>query len=84
MTKNESILKDKHILAVDDERDVLETIQEILDEANVDTAENYETASKKIIATKYDLAILDIMGVNGMQLLEEAVQMNSSGLSHTR
>jgi DNA-binding response OmpR family regulator len=68
-----SFLKGKHILAVDDEEDILETIEDILDEAQVDRARDYETASQKIRTRHYDLAILDIMGVNGMQLLEEAV-----------
>ncbi|HKL00027.1 MAG TPA: response regulator [Desulfotignum sp.] len=72
MTK--SFLKDKHILAVDDEQDIIETIQEILDTATVDVAKDYETASEKIYNTRYDLAILDIMGVNGIKLLEECVK----------
>lgn len=74
MTKTDSFLKGKHILAVDDEWDVIETIQEILEEATVDVAQDYETASEKILQTRYDLAILDIMGVNGIQLLEECVK----------
>jgi DNA-binding response OmpR family regulator len=74
MPQIDSLLKNKHILVVDDERDVLETIQELLEEANVDIAHNYETASDKILQTQYDLAILDIMGVNGIKLLEECVK----------
>ncbi len=74
MTEINSFLKGKHILAVDDEADVIETIEEILEEANVDVARDYDTASKKIAQTSYDLAILDIMGVNGIQLLEECVK----------
>ncbi|MCP3875608.1 MAG: response regulator [Desulfobacteraceae bacterium] len=76
MTQSNSFLKDKHILAVDDEPDVIETIQEILEQANVDVAQDYETASQKIAQTQYDLAILDIMGVNGIKLLEECVKKN--------
>lgn len=68
-----SFLKGKHILAVDDEEDILETIEDILDEALVDRARDFETASRKLKTQRYDLAILDIMGVNGMALLEEAV-----------
>lgn len=74
MPQTDSFLKNKHILAVDDEWDVIETIQEILDEATIDIAQDYETASEKIFNTRYDLAILDIMGVNGIKLLEECVQ----------
>jgi CheY-like chemotaxis protein len=73
MTEQESFLKGIHILAVDDEEDVLETIVEILDESRVDTAREYQGASEKIKKRKYDLAILDIMGVDGLKLLEETV-----------
>lgn len=68
-----TFLAGKSILAVDDEVDILETIQDILDESTVDTARDYETASEKIRKQTYDLVILDIMGVNGLQLLEESV-----------
>ena len=70
---NPSLLVNKHILAVDDEIDILETIEDILDMAQVDTAVDYETASAKIARHRYDLAILDIMGVNGLALLEQTV-----------
>lgn len=69
-----SYLKGKRILAVDDEEDVLETVEDILDESEVDRAKDYESASCKIREGGYDLAILDIMGVNGLKLLEEAVE----------
>jgi DNA-binding response OmpR family regulator len=74
MSEKKSYLRGKHILAVDDEADVLETIEEILEESKVDTARDYNSASQKIKEGKYDLAILDIMGVDGLQLLAEAVQ----------
>ncbi|MCF8067408.1 MAG: response regulator [Desulfobacterales bacterium] len=73
MTEHTSILEGLNILAVDDEEDILETIDDILDESHVDCARDYETASQWIQETKYDLAILDIMGVNGLELLEESV-----------
>ena len=74
MTEKKPFLKGKHILAVDDEEDILETIVELLDGTQVDTARDYESASAKIKKSRYDLVILDIMGVNGLQLLEEAVE----------
>jgi CheY-like chemotaxis protein len=74
--KEKSYLAGKHILAVDDEPDILASIQEILEDSEVDTAKNYETASEKLRLNKYDLVILDIMGVNGLKLLEEAVARN--------
>jgi DNA-binding response OmpR family regulator len=74
MTEMESFLKGKHILAVDDEEDILESIEDVLEEAHVDVARDFETASEKIREKRYDLAVLDIMGVNGLKLLEETVQ----------
>jgi DNA-binding response OmpR family regulator len=73
MTGKQPHLNGIRILAVDDETDILETIEDILDMADVDLARDYETASKKIRTGRYDLALLDIMGVNGLVLLEEAV-----------
>jgi CheY-like chemotaxis protein len=73
MAEKQSLLKGLHILAVDDEEDILETIEEILDEAYIDTAREYRVASQKIRQRRYDLAILDIMGVDGLKLLEETV-----------
>jgi len=73
MSSDESLLKGKHILAVDDEEDILETIVDILDESVIDSARDYKSALKKIKKGKYDLVILDIMGVNGLQLLEKSV-----------
>lgn len=68
-----SVLDRILVLAVDDEPDVLETIEDILDSSRIDKAFDYETAVEKIEAEKYDLAILDIMGVNGLELLELTV-----------
>lgn len=73
MAISTSYLKGKSILVVDDEVDILETIEDILEEAKIDTARDYAQASQKIETRHYDLAILDIMGVNGLQLLDEAV-----------
>ena len=80
MTEIDSFLKDKHILAVDDEWDVIETIQEILDEATIDIAQDYETASEKIFKTQYDLAILDIKlkKMSGVEVLEELKMITPS------
>ena len=65
------ILEGKRILVVDDEQDILETLEELLDMCLIDTAPNYETAMKFLKKNTYDLAILDIMGVRGYDLLEE-------------
>jgi DNA-binding NtrC family response regulator len=66
----EDALKDKRILIVDDEPDILETLKELLDMCIIDTAPNFETARKFLKNGTYDAAILDIMGVDGYSLLE--------------
>lgn len=73
MTGWESYLEGKRILAVDDESDILETIEDILSAAHVETALKYKTALHMIKTMSYDLAILDIMGVDGLSLLEACV-----------
>jgi CheY-like chemotaxis protein len=69
----ESALKDKRILVVDDEPDVLTTVAEILDMCEVDKAGDFETALQLIMKKTYDAVVLDIMGVNGFELLKNAV-----------
>jgi DNA-binding NtrC family response regulator len=71
--KAESPLKNKKILVVDDEPDVLTTVAEILDMCQVDKASDFETGLQAIMKNRYDVVILDIMGVNGFELLKNAV-----------
>jgi len=72
MSEN-SALQDKVILAVDDERDVLESVEELLDQSRVVKKTTFEDAADYLKTDSPDLAILDIMGVNGLALLDEAV-----------
>jgi CheY-like chemotaxis protein len=73
----ESLLSNKRILAVDDEPDVLMVLEEeILDacsKCQLDRATTYEDAVQLLASWTYDLVILDIMGVRGFELLEDAV-----------
>lgn len=69
---NMSELNGKRILIVDDEMDVLETLEEILAPCAIDLAMDFETARKRLNENNYDVAILDIMGVKGYELLEIA------------
>lgn len=69
------ILRDKLILAVDDEEDVLEIIEEeLMDAADVTlhTSTTFEKAQQYLVSYTYDLVILDIMGVRGFDLLQIA------------
>jgi DNA-binding NtrC family response regulator len=72
----ETRLKGKRILVVDDEQDILDTLVDMLDMCDVDTAGTFEEARSKLESTPYDAAVLDIMGVRGYDLLEIAKQRN--------
>jgi len=76
----EPILNGKTILAVDDEADVLTVLEEEILEAapkcKFEKATTYEDAIKKLESQTYDVVILDIMGVQGFDLLELAVRKN--------
>jgi CheY-like chemotaxis protein len=69
---NQTILESKKVLVVDDEPDVLESIEEALEHCHVDTAADYESAEQKLRSKPYDIVVLDIMGVNGYELLAVA------------
>ena len=71
--ESESLLKGKVVLAVDDEPDVLEAIEEELDMCLLNTASDYNTAIQYLASYTYNIVILDIMGVNGFELLKESV-----------
>jgi DNA-binding NtrC family response regulator len=71
--RSESPLKDKVVLVVDDEPDVLETVEEELDMCLIHKAADYDTALQYLLSYTYDIVILDIMGVNGFELLKNAV-----------
>ena len=70
----DSVLKDKVILVVDDEPDVLETVADELDMCLVHKAKDYDTGLQYLLSYNYDVVILDIMGVNGFELLKTSVE----------
>ena len=67
------ILKDKVVLVVDDEPDVQDTVADILKKCLVTKAGDYDTARQYLMSFSYDIVILDIMGVNGFELLKKSV-----------
>ena len=69
-----SLLSGKKILIVDDEPDILETLTDLLDMCVTDTAQDFETAAGMLEKNTYDMTVLDVMGVNGYELLERANQ----------
>ena len=67
-----SLLEGKRILAVDDEPDILETLEALLPMCVVVKASTADQAKKLMDSQSFDIAILDIMGVDGYKLLEIA------------
>ena len=65
----EKAIQGKKLLIVDDEPDILETLEELLDMCEIDTAQDYDSGKSLIESGAYDAAILDIMGVRGYGLL---------------
>jgi DNA-binding response OmpR family regulator len=78
MTMTPSILAGKRILAVDDEPDVLDTLEDLLGDYEglvLDRATDYETGFHLLRSWTYDAVILDIMGVRGFDLLNASVHL---------
>jgi DNA-binding NtrC family response regulator len=67
-----SLLTGKKVLIVDDEPDVLDSIEQLLPTCAVTKAGNFEEARKLLEEQAFDVAVLDIMGVEGYKLLEIA------------
>lgn len=67
-----SLLEGKRILAVDDEPDILETLEALLPMCAVVKASTADQAKNLMDTQSFDMAILDIMGVDGYKLLEIA------------
>ena len=76
-------LAGKTILIVDDEPDVMETLKELLDMCVIDSALDFETAKQFLKSKSYDAAILDIMGVDGYELLDLTENIGTPALMLT-
>jgi TRAP-type C4-dicarboxylate transport system permease small subunit len=60
----------KLVLLVDDEIDILDTLAELLKDYKIHKASNFATAADHLKSTVYDVVVLDIMGVQGFELLK--------------
>jgi len=69
---SKKLLDGKKILIVDDEPEVLETLEDFLSMSDITKATNFDEAKELLENQDFDLAILDIMGVDGYRLLEIA------------
>ena len=77
------ILKGKRVLIVDDEQDILEVVSQLLSTCHVDSAASFEEAKSLLEGQDYAIAILDIMGVKGYELIEIANRRNIPALMLT-
>jgi DNA-binding NtrC family response regulator len=67
-------LDNKKILIVDDEPDVLDSLEELLAVCDLSRASSFEEAKALLESKPFDLAVLDIMGVQGYKLLDLALE----------
>jgi len=79
----EKIISGKRILIVDDEQDVLDTLTGLLEMCKLDTAATFQHGKKLLEENLYDVAILDIMGVKGFDLLAIATRRGIPALMLT-
>lgn len=77
------LLHGKKVLVVDDEPDVLDVLEDMLDMCEVTKASTFEEARKHLEKTDFDMAILDIMGVDGYKLLNIAKHRNITAVMLT-
>jgi DNA-binding NtrC family response regulator len=67
-------LNNKRILIVDDEPDVLDSLEDLLSMSRTVRAQSFEEAQHLLEKKRFDIAVLDIMGVDGYRLLEIATK----------
>jgi CheY-like chemotaxis protein len=77
------LLDGKKILAVDDEPDVLEVLEGLLTMCDVVKTTTSNEAEELLESGDFDIAILDIMGVDGYRLLDIANRRNITAVMLT-
>jgi DNA-binding NtrC family response regulator len=78
-----NLLEGKKILIVDDEPDILAVLEDLLDMCELVKASSFEEAKTYLETQSFDIAVLDIMGVDGYGLLEIAKQKKIPALMLT-
>ncbi len=72
------LLEGKRILIVDDEPDVLETLEDLLPAGSTTRASSFIEARDLLESNPFDIAIFDIMGVDGYELLKIAAKKKTT------
>jgi PleD family two-component response regulator len=83
LSQAERIISGKRLLIADDEKDVLDTLVVLLQVCKIDAVSSFEEARTLLETNSYDLAILDIMGVDGYGLLDIAVKKKTFTYAHS-
>jgi DNA-binding NtrC family response regulator len=79
----EKIIAGKWVLIVEDEKDVIDVLTELLEACRLDAATSFEQGKRLLNENDYDLVILDIMGVRGFDLLKIANERHVPALMLT-
>lgn len=79
----ESLITGKKILIVDDEPDVLDTLEDLLPMCAVEKASDFASAKALLENRSFDLVFLDIMGVKGYELLDICTAKNITAVMLT-
>jgi len=72
MVSKKDLIDGQRILIVDDEPDILKTLEDLLPTCDITTVTTFEEGKECLELQEFDFAILDIMGVDGYRLLEIA------------
>ena len=67
---NDTLIEGRRILVVDDEPDVLDVLEDLLPKCVITKASTFNQAKELLEDQYFDIAILDIMGVEGYELLK--------------
>jgi len=81
--ETEKLLQGKRVLIVDDEPDILDSLTDLLSICMIDRASTFEEAKELLETHNYDVAVLDIMGVQGFKLLQIAKEQDIPALMLT-
>lgn len=81
--QGKNFLDKKKLLIVDDEPDIIEILIMLLPMCNIERASTFDEAWDMLGSNYYDLAILDIMGVDGYRLLSLAHERNITAVMLT-